>query len=146
MPRPSPFTLQEGRGGDAVHSRLRSQQHQLPPTHPVSTFSSLPMDACSSALPDGKGCPPHAPWLNSRPLGADQNCGVLFLPPVSRLAGLPCDPGACWASVDARPPSRGGVAVCSPRHNGLDLHSCPTRPFELHFSMFCPPGLLSLLI
>ena len=43
---------QERRGGDALHPGLRYMAVQLPPTHPVPTYSTLPIDACFSKLSD----------------------------------------------------------------------------------------------
>ena len=61
-------------------------QCQLPPTHPVPTFSTLPIDACSSKLSDHKRIAPTHCGFNSGSLGAWQSYGSLLPPPESRLA------------------------------------------------------------
>ena len=43
-------------------------QYQLPPTHPVPTFSTLPIDACSSKLSDHKRIAPTHCGFNSGPM------------------------------------------------------------------------------
>ena len=55
-------------------------QCQLLPTHPFPTFSTLPIDACSSKFSDHKRIAPTHCGFNSGPLGAWQSYGSLLTP------------------------------------------------------------------
>lgn len=111
---------------------LRYTQCQLPCSHPIPTFSILPIDACSLKLTDLKRIAPLPPTVaNSGPLGAGWGYGSL-LPPESRLA-FPVSGRPLYGWCSGRSgTSWAGVAACIPRHDGLDLHSCTTLfPFHV---------------
>ena len=109
-------------------------QCQLPPAHPVPTFSTLAIDACSSKLSDHKRiAPTHCGsilglWEHGRAMDLSfllRKVGWLSLRAGS-LLGLQWARGCHMVDAGRSGASWAGVAVCIPWHDGLYLLSCST--------------------